>query len=197
MSRLRQIAALSGTLILLPVTACASTTPYGRPSVQGAYNTGYDRGERAGYDDGRRGDQFQFTDESEYRNFSRQRAEDNFEARYRDEFLRGFEAGYRRGYDGTRDRRDQAGPPPWSNGRGYARGRVVYDLASDYGFQDGYEAGVNDARDRHQFDPVGENRYRSADRGYERNHGSRDEYRVRYREAFRQGYEQGFYGRYR
>ena len=198
MSRLRQIAAVSGTLILLPVTACAATAQqYGRPSVQGAYNTGVDRGERAGYEDARRGDRFEFSDESEYRNFNRARPQDTYEARYRDEFLRGFESGYRRGYGVTGERRGQVGAPPWSNGRGYGRGGVVYDLASDYGYQDGYNAGVNDARDRHQFDFVGESRYRSGDRGYERNAGSRDDYRARYRQAFRQGYEQGYYGGYR
>ena len=195
MSRLRQIVAVSGTLILLPVTACAAAAQYGRPTAQGAYNTGYDRGERAGYEDARRGDQFQFVDESEYRNFSRSRPQDQSEARYRDEFLRGFEAGYRRGYNGTERR--NVGPPPWSNGRGYARGRGVFDRAVEYGYQDGYEAGMNDARDRDAFDPVGERRYRSGDRGYEREYGTREAYRIRYRDAFRQGYEQGFYGPYR
>ena len=197
MSRLSHIAVVSGTLFLLPLVGCASAGQFGRSSGQAGYSSGYQSGERAGFDDARKGDRFQFTDESDYRNFSRSRPRDSNEARFREDFLRGFEAGYRTGYEGVRERRNQSGTPSWSNGGGYARGRTVYDLPSDYGFRDGYEAGVNDARDRHRFDPLGESRYKSGDHGYERTYGSRDEYRARYRTSFREGYEQGFYGRYR
>jgi len=198
MSRLGHIAILSGTLFLLPLAACASAAQFGRPNGQaGSYSAGYQSGERAGFDDARKGDQYRFTDESEYRNFSRSRPRDSSEARFREDFLRGFEAGYRNGYERVGERRNQNGPPTWSNGGGYARGRTVNDLASNNGLRDGYEAGANDARDRHDFDPLGESRYRSGDRGYEKNYGSRDDYRARYRTAFREGYEQGYYGRYR
>ncbi len=57
---------------------------------------------------------------------------------------------------------------------------------------DGYEAGMNDGRANRRFDPIGEGRYRSADRGYERRYGSKDAYRNNYREAFRQGYSRGY-----
>jgi hypothetical protein len=200
MSRLTQIA-IGGTALLLPLTACAATTAqwgqqWGRQNSQSAYSDGFERGQRAGFEDARRGDRFQFSDESDYREVSRTRPRDNFGARYRDEFLRGFETGYRNGFEDRRfDRRDQRNLPPWSNGGGYGRGR--YDNATQYGYEDGYQAGLNDAKDRNRFDPVGESRYRSGDRGYERNDGAREDYRARYRDAFRRGYEQGFYGRYR
>jgi hypothetical protein len=199
MSRLRNLAAVGGTLLVLPLAACATGTQWGRPNLQAAYGTGYERGERAGYDDSRRGDEFRFADESDYRDASRTRPRDNFEARYRDEFLRGYEAGYRTGYgysSGNRGRGTypNSGPPPWSNGRGrgLGRGGSQYDVAARYGYEDGYEAGVDDARDRRRFDPVAEIRYRNGDRGYERQYGTREDYRARYREAFRQGYEQGY-----
>ena len=83
----------------------------------------------------------------------------------------------------------------WDNGRGRGRaGGPVYrrDLARDFGFADGFSAGVEDARRRRAYDPFGEGRYRSGDRGYERDYGSRDVYRLNYRDAFRRGYDDGY-----
>jgi hypothetical protein len=198
MSRLRLLAAVGGALLVVPLAACATGTQWGRPNLQAAYSTGYERGERAGHDDSRRGDEYRFVDESEYRDASRSRPRDNFEARYRDEFLRGFEAGYRNGFGYSNSGRRGVGPPPWANDGGYGRGRgrgSQYDPAAQNGYEDGYEAGVNDARGRRRFEPATEIRYRSGDRGYEREYGSRENYRDRYRVAFRQGYERGYYGR--
>lgn len=194
MSRLSHIAAIGGTVLLLPLGACAATTSqWGRSGIDSAYADGYERGERAGLEDARRGDRFQFADESDYRTVARSQPRSNFTARTREQFLRGFEAGYRRGFEDRRfDRPSSGNLPPWSNGRGYGRGR--YDVAYDNGYRDGYQAGVNDARDRHRFDPIGESRYRSGDRGYEREYGSREDYRADYRDAFRRGYEEGYYG---
>lgn len=85
---------------------------------------------------------------------------------------------------------------PWSRGddRGYGYGNYGYN--SNFGFRnglnDGYEAGLNDARNRRQYDPVGERRYRSADRGYERRYGSKDAYKYAYRDGFREGYDRGY-----
>lgn len=196
MSRLRFLAAIGGAVLIVPLAACATGTEWGRPNLQAAYNTGYERGERAGNNDARRGNEYRFVDESDYRNASRSRPRDDFEARYRNEFLRGFEAGYRNGYGDVNNGRRGGGPPPWANGRGYGRGgNAQYDPAERNGYEDGYEAGVNDARARRRFEPITEIRYRRGDRGYERAYGSREQYRDRYRVGFRQGYEQGYYGR--
>ena len=72
-------------------------------------------------------------------------------------------------------------------------GRYGYNgPARDYGYRDGYEKGVEDARDRDRYDPYRHGRYRSANRGYDRDYGSRDAYRAVYRDAFEAGYANGY-----
>jgi hypothetical protein len=159
-------------------------------SLQRAYREGHDRGVRAGEVDGRRGDGFRFQDESDYRrgDFGYRREYGSVD-RYRAEFRRGFELGYREGFTRfDRGSNGRYGPGPWSNGPGY--GRV--DLASRNGYNDGYNEGLHDGRDRNRFNPIGERRYRSGDHGYDRSYGSKDRYKAVYRDAFRDGYEAGF-----
>lgn len=207
----RTVAFVSALAVAVPMTAAAQAGP--RQSVQSpAYRTGYDRGVRVGQDDGRRNDRFEYANESEYRNadagYSRTYGD---RERYRSEFRLGFENGYREGYsryqtrnggygdyggynDGTW-RPGTGGPPPWANGRGRGQGNGSWqrnDLAYQNGFTDGYDEGLKAGRDRRQFDPIGEGRYRSADRGYRSQYGSRDAYRATYRNAFREGYESGY-----
>jgi hypothetical protein len=182
-----------------------------------AYNTGYDRGSRAGADDGQRNRDFNFVNKSDYRSADAgYRREYGDRERWRSDFRLGFESGYRDGYSryrptygnggygngGVNDpygnsnggwRPGTGGPPPWANGRGRGRGGYqTNDPAFQTGFTDGYEAGLDDGRDRRRFDPVGEGRYRSGDHGYNGNYGTRDAYKLRYRDAFREGYEDGY-----
>ena len=163
-----------------------------------AYDEGYDRGARAGTDDGQRNRGYDYRNKSDYRGGDAgYRREYGDRERYRIDFRLGFEIGYRDGYDryrgGSYGRdygwRPGDGQPTWANGRG--RGGYV-DQAYATGNNDGYDAGLRDGRDRHRFDPVGEGRYRDGDHGYYRNYGPRDVDRLRYREAFRQGYERGY-----
>jgi hypothetical protein len=155
------------------------------------YREGYDRGQRAGTEDSRRGQSYEFTDESDYR-----RADDGYRSqygnrdRYRDAFRYGYQEGYRSGY-GNWGARGRGTIPPWSVGQGRS-GAYRYDPAYQTGLNDGYEAGVDDARDRRRYDPIGERRYRSADRGYEREYGPREAYKIQYREAFKTGYARGY-----
>jgi hypothetical protein len=182
----------------LPAIAAADASQWGRPSqFQPAYQEGYERGARAGAEDARRGDRFNFTDEGAYRSADAgYRSQYGNRNLYREEFRRAFESGYRTGYAGYgrggygRGNNGQV-LPPWSGNRG-GRGTGRFDPAVTQGYNDGYEAGLDDGRDGRRFDPVGEGRYRSGDRGYDRDYGSRDYYRTNYRVGFRNGYEEGF-----
>lgn len=74
----------------------------------------------------------------------------------------------------------------WDDGR---RG----EWASRNGYRDGYEKGLDDARDRDRYDLWRHRRYRDADHGYDRDYGmSRDHYREIYRRAFASGYDAGY-----
>jgi hypothetical protein len=80
-------------------------------------------------------------------------------------------------------------PGRYPNERG---GSGYDDVPFDSGYRDGFEKGREDARDRDSYDPVRHSRYRSADRGYDRRFGSREEYKVVYREGFEAGYDEGY-----
>lgn len=166
---------------------------WGQYGAQPGFDQGYQRGVRAGEDDGRRGESFNFIDESDYRRpDTGWRREYGNQERYRVEYRRGFEQGYRTGYA----RYDRRGGP-WANGRGgiFDRyrdyGNYRNDLAFQTGFNDGYERGLDDGRDRRRNDPFGESRYRDGDHGYDRRYGAREAYKITYRDGFRQGYERG------
>ena len=193
MHPLRSLALAAALGVAIPTISWAAQPQWdSSPINQPAYREGYDRGVRAGSEDVRRGDRFQFADESDYRRgdagYRSQYGNREF---YRDTFRRGFEDGYRVGYGGAYDRQ---GPGGYGTG-GYGNGRAVgrYDIiAYQHGMNDGYEAGLKDARDRRRYDPIGEGRYRSADHGYDRRYGPREAYKNDYRVAFKDGYDRGY-----
>jgi hypothetical protein len=74
----------------------------------------------------------------------------------------------------------------------YRRPGSRMDLAFGTGQSDGYDAGYEDGRKRHRFEPTREGRYRSANRGYDRRYGSKELWQTRYRDGFRRGYEDGY-----
>jgi len=145
--------------------------PVASGAAQAHYDRGYRDGLRAGERDERRHERFDYRDEREWR-----RAPSHA---YREGFERGYAVGYRRSdqHYGRDDR--------------YGRGGYV-NLAAERGFRDGYEEGRKDARSRDRFDPVRSKKYRSADDGYDRRYGSRDDWKREYRAAFKQGYERGY-----
>jgi hypothetical protein len=158
---------------------------------QPGYNEGYDRGQRAGVEDSRRGNTFEFRDESDYRRGDLgYRSPFGNRDRYRDSFRLGFQDGYRSGFGVRPGAPGRGGFPPWLDGRGRGYGR--YDLAYQTGLNDGYEAGLDDARDRRRYDPISERRFRNGDRGYQRQYGPRELYENNYRAAFKLGYERGY-----
>ncbi len=188
--------------------------PYG-DIRRDAYDYGYREGARSGEQDARRGERFNFEDEREYRNgdggYQRQYGDRD---RYRQTFRSGYAAGYSdsyRRYGGSNSRYGQRDPryggvysdprsggvygDPRYGGRdprygGYGGG--YYGAALNNGNRDGYEKGREDARKNRSFDPLRHSWYRSGDRHYEREYGSRDEYKNVYRRGFQQGYERGY-----
>lgn len=182
MTLLRPLACAGVLSVMLPAVSVAQSPWRGAGPLP--YELGFERGERAGAADARRGDRFDFADESDYRRGDAgYRNQYGSRDRFRSQFRSGFEAGYRRGYR-------PVGPGPWrfDNGRFYGG----TDPAFARGYNDGYEAGLKDARRHDWRDPISESRYRNGDHGYSRSYGSRDAYKARYRLAFRQGYDRGY-----
>jgi hypothetical protein len=185
-----------------------------------AYDYGYREGARAGETDARRGERFGYEDEREYRNgdggYRRQYGDrDRYRQTFRSGYASGYNDGYRRlggyagdgryrndprygvgGYDpryGGRDPRYGGGVGTYGRYGGYG-----YGIGFDNGHRDGYEKGREDIRKNRSFDPLRHSWYRSGDRHYEREYGSRDEYKNVYRRGFQEGYERGYQeGRYR
>jgi len=181
-----------------------------------AYDTGYREGVKEGEKDGRRRDAFNFRDEGAWRNADKgYHRTFGDRGRYRQVFRSGFEAGYADAYRRYAPNY-RYGNGPYSTGRAIPRrapvpyppypnrapGRYGYPGDRGYGYgyhpgysaglKDGYEKGREDARDRDRFDPLRHKWYRSGDRDYRREYGSRDQYAEVYRRAFREGYERGY-----
>jgi len=68
----------------------------------------------------------------------------------------------------------------------------VRDVAANNGYNDGYQKGLDDGRDRHSFDPTRHKWYRNADRNYDSRLGPKAEYENFYRDGFRRGYDNGY-----
>ena len=207
----RHLALVSALAIAAPAVTLSAREQWGVPRDQYGYNNqygyseGYNRGLRAGEEDARRNQTFNYTDEGDYRDADAgYRSQYGDRDRYRSDFRRGFGEGYRSGYGSADNGRysDYRGSnlPPWANGRGNANGRAgrndSYNAYNQYaletGYNDGYEAGLDDGRARRRDDPVAESRYRSGDHGYNSRYGTREAYKTDYRRAFMQGYDRGY-----
>jgi hypothetical protein len=194
---------LAGVFALAAPSAASAAAPqWGLSVPQAAYNEGYERGVRAGNDDARRGDRYDFVDEGDYRKGDPgSRSQYGNRDRYRDSFRYGYQEGYRSGYGNYggygQYGNGQYGNGPFGNGRSgggpwYDGRSNRYDLAYQTGMNDGYEAGLDDGRDNRRFDPVSDRRFRNADRGYQREYGPKEVYKANYRDAFRTGYQRGY-----
>jgi hypothetical protein len=185
-----------------------------------AYDNGYRRGLEDGQRDARDRRSFDARRDNDYRNgdwgYNRRYGP---RGQYRQDFRNGYEAGYSAGYRGTtgaygdQGRYGQGravprpgypgGAYPYPNDRypgdsrypqtpgygGYGYGRSA---AFDNGYNDGYEKGIEDARDRDRFDPTRHGWYKDGDRRYNSRYGSREQYKITYRDGFRQGYDAGY-----
>jgi hypothetical protein len=200
---------LTAILIVAAVTittACASGTY--RYSSRGGdrsdirelerrgYDNGYRNGRNAGEHDARNGGPFSFNRHDDWRDadggYSRGYGDRDL---YRRSFRSGFESGYTDAFNryGNYNRAPRAGGyPTYQNGNERGVPRAGYSPAAQNGHRDGVEAGRDDARSRHPFDPARAKRYREGDHDYDNRYGSRDQYKREYRAAFQQGYQEGF-----
>jgi hypothetical protein len=183
-----------------------------------AYEQGYREGLREGENDGRRRDAFDYQDERTWQRADKgyDRSFGDRE-RYRQTFRSAYAAGYRDGYERFAP---AYGPYGGGSGRAIPRGSRVpypsypgvpsrrpsyeypgqypgrygygYSAAHANGLNDGYEKGLEDARDRDPYDPARHKWYRSGDHDYKSEYGPKEQYRDLYREGFREGYDRGY-----
>lgn len=168
-----------------------------------AYDIGYREGLDHGQDDARRGRDFAYAHDRDYRDADRgyDRSYGNREE-YRRFFRQGYEAGYNEGYRGAH-RGGYGGNypgstyPTYPTYPSYPSGTAIPrdSYAQQNGYRDGLDAGRRDARDRARYDPVRAKRYREGDHDYNSRYGSREEYKRQYRGAFEQGYRDGYASR--
>lgn len=198
----RHLSLLLAATVLVATPACATGMlyPQQRPIAdrddRAYYNRGLRDGRDAGADDARRGRAYDVRRHGEYRD--NRQGDDRGDLRaYRDGFESGYDEGYRRFARGNGGDPRRSVPPPDYRRQppydGNARGRVL-SPAADNGYRDGLDEGQRAARSGDRFDPVREKRYREGDHGYDRQWGSRDDYKREYREAFQRGYEAGYRG---
>jgi hypothetical protein len=65
----------------------------------------------------------------------------------------------------------------------------------NYGYQEGYNAGVADRQDRAPYNYKDSYAYRDVNYGYNGMYVEQGDYNHYFREGFRRGYEDGFYSR--
>jgi len=200
-----------------PTESAARYADDQRPSYNDSRRIAYDEGNREGMKEGekdaRRGEAFYFQDEKEFRDADRGYHRNYGDReRYRQSFRTGYASGYDEGYrrSSVNGRNGNGG---WGTARpgvygnrgyggygngGYRNGRYgYYTPAYDNGARDGFEKGQEDIRKNRSFDPLRHSWYRSGDRHYEREYGSRDEYKNLYRRGFQEGYDRAYReGRY-
>ena len=98
----RHLALITGLALAAPSAAIAQVRPQWNAPSSTAYNEGFARGRTAGAEDFRRGQRFNFADETDYRRGDYgYRSQYGNRDRYRDDFRRGFAEGYRAGYART------------------------------------------------------------------------------------------------
>lgn len=213
-----RVAAFAAILTIAPAFGACAYAQYGNYPRGGygrvdsrAYEVGYREGLQAGRRDARSGRPTAFEYDRDY-----QRADKGWNWRYGDreayryEFRRGYERGYREAYRGNggyggygrggygREGNTYPGRSGEVYGGNYPRGGYgSRSPAAQYGFDEGYQKGRDDARDRDAYSPERQKWYREGDRHYDNRYGSRDQWKYEYREAFKQGYERGYReGRY-
>jgi hypothetical protein len=193
----RSIPTLLIATALLAAPACAArATFYGQQrDVRDFERRAYDNGYRQGLDNGERDARdrrdFRIDRDGAYRDGYDRSFDDRDQ--YRRFFRDGYRAGYTEGYNRLA-RFERRGGYPGNGGAFPGNDRNVGSPAARVGYRDGFEAGRNDANDRENYDPRRSKRYREGDHDFDRDYGSRDQYKLEYRAAFMQGYDEGYRG---
>jgi hypothetical protein len=213
---LRHVTMAVGAAALIAVATPAHAQVWNDGARQGTYrndaqsvafNNGYQQGLRDGEQAVRDRRPLDVNRERDYRNadqgYRRDYGERNF---YRDEFRRGFAQGYQEAfqrvnrYDDRRDGRvygdrdDRRGYGDRDDRRGYGAGAgFAVNIAFRNGVGDGYQKGLDDARDGKYPQPERQKWYRQGDRNFNGRDGiSRDEYKNEYRRGFQEGYARAY-----
>ena len=102
---------------------------------------------------------------------------------------RAYESGYDQGYQNSADAN-----PSGQNAHYGARSEPNDNVASQNGFQDGANDGLQDRQGGHSSRATKRHNYKEGDRGYGSSFGSKDEFKASYRQAYIQGYGKGYNG---
>ena len=79
------------------------------------------------------------------------------------------------------------------NGRGdYAYDRARFDVARDFGYEDGSRVAHEDIAKAKPYDPYPRGKYAHEDRGYRREYGDKYAYEEAYAHAYQEGYQRAF-----
>ena len=71
----------------------------------------------------------------------------------------------------------------------------MFRQAANFGYQEGFQAGLADQRDNWKFSFRDSYIYQDASFGYDGYYVSQDDYNYYFRAGFEKGYDDGFYGR--
>ena len=85
-------------------------------------------------------------------------------------------------------------PNTYPGDGGYGGYGTYGNVAFQNGVNDGYQKGLEDARDRKYPDVTRQKWYRNGDHNYDNRYGSKDLYRDDYRRGFQQGYQRAYSG---
>ena len=75
------------------------------------------------------------------------------------------------------------------------RGAQMLRQAVNYGYQQGFRAGQNDASGRSRYNYNRQSQYRTGTYGYQQNYVDRSQYQYYFQQGFQKGYEDGYYRR--
>jgi hypothetical protein len=76
-------------------------------------------------------------------------------------------------------------------------GADLFRQALNYGYQEGFQAGLADRQDHWRYDYRNSYGYQDGNFGYNGYYARQEDYNYYFRQGFRRGYEDGYYSRYR